>query len=1193
MWRLIKRASALLTAIVICSTSFSVFAENYDSSFENLYDREVVLDSQTDENFGDSSYFDDEQLDDSDLDGSSLNDEREEVSEKISETSGDITKKSKADEFENADSDYKIDVQVDGESEKPALDFFEIKQDDEPSEYGLINYDFVDSDGNILSSEQALKVNNSSNYGSGLVGASLPSSFDMRKNGFNAPARDQGNDGACWAFSTIAAAESWANLKNYENDDVDFSEMQLAWFGWNTKVKSADDGKNYSDPYSFGGNWLISTASLSNWSGLTDEEVVPYPLKNTSGKKVSEYLRYDGRYRLKNANSYYNASRNDIKNAVKTYGGVQVSYYANMKYHSADEKSYYYNGKADANHSVFIVGWDDNYSKTKFGTDKPKSNGAWLIRGSWGDFADNGYYWISYEDTSLCEFVSYDFVKAKDYDNNYTYNTDGIGGAVSNNETYQANVFTANGDETLKVVSFYTLQALGAEGYSSPKINYEINVYKNTGYDSSTGKLTLGTSLSKTTGSVSTDGYHTVNLAKTVDLAKGDKFTVVVKLTGADGKKVLGIVEGKSADMRSGYGEGYVSIDNKTWYDAKSAGINNNCINALTVDKTIDKTELNNAVNQNSSNKKLSKQILDGKAVLNKSSVSKSEISNAAGRILAARENRNGDVIITTADEWNSFAANVNSGNSYKGKVIKLAADLDFSGKSFTPAGTSAKMFYGIFDAQGYEMCNAKATTQYSGVFGVIGDTAVVRNLVVTNSTFGGESAGGICGYVSNGIIENCGFNGTITSTSDSGGIVGFSENAQITSCYANVSGAKNAIAGKLGDSAYSKRITNCYFSGNSTSSYGKKSTNYLSFAKLINTFSNTQADSKKWGVANDKIVQNSPAGISHKITFTGVHNGKTYSSAKNTDIYGQTSFPDLVAGYTEVYSYEGKTITSSYQFTKDSTVEVTFVELINMSSGTVSQISSKVYTGGEIKPAVTVTYQGNKLIQNTDYTVTYQNNKNIGKATVLINGIGNYTGKITKTFDILPQTPKVKTNFTSTTNAVRINWNKVENCTGYRIYRYNSTSKKLESVTTIKNNSTLTFRDSGRKSATQYRYKVKAYKKVNGVNYWGSASSEIQTATKPVKVKMGGATRTSTAIRINWTKISACDGYEVYRYNTSTKKYTKIATINSSSTTTYRQSGLKKNTTYKYKVRAFKKNAKGVKAYGDFSAIKKVITKK
>ncbi len=62
-------------------------------------------------------------------------------------------------------------------------------------------------------------------------------------------------------------------------------------------------------------------------------------------------------------------------------------------------------------------------------------------------------------------------------------------------------------------------------------------------------------------------------------------------------------------------------------------------------------------------------------------------------------------------------------------------------------------------------------------------------------------------------------------------------------------------------------------------------------------------------------------------------------------------------------------------------------------------------YTGSEIRPKVTVkaTVDGTAktLEQGVDYTVKYKNNIKKGTATVTVTGIGNFTGKISKTFKI------------------------------------------------------------------------------------------------------------------------------------------------------------------------------------------------
>ena len=66
-----------------------------------------------------------------------------------------------------------------------------------------------------------------------------------------------------------------------------------------------------------------------------------------------------------------------------------------------------------------------------------------------------------------------------------------------------------------------------------------------------------------------------------------------------------------------------------------------------------------------------------------------------------------------------------------------------------------------------------------------------------------------------------------------------------------------------------------------------------------------------------------------------------------------------------------------------------------------VEGIVDKIYNGSAQTQNLKVTYHSDSLEQNTDYTVSYSNNVNAGTATLELNGIGNYIGKVTKTFKI------------------------------------------------------------------------------------------------------------------------------------------------------------------------------------------------
>lgn len=87
------------------------------------------------------------------------------------------------------------------------------------------------------------------------------------------------------------------------------------------------------------------------------------------------------------------------------------------------------------------------------------------------------------------------------------------------------------------------------------------------------------------------------------------------------------------------------------------------------------------------------------------------------------------------------------------------------------------------------------------------------------------------------------------------------------------------------------------------------------------------------------------------------------------------------------------------YTGSVDTSFEIVPKSIANLK---LDDIPAQHYTGEEIKPKVTITDDAIKIIENKDYTVKYSDNINIGTATIEINGIGNYTGTLIKTFNII-----------------------------------------------------------------------------------------------------------------------------------------------------------------------------------------------
>lgn len=82
---------------------------------------------------------------------------------------------------------------------------------------------------------------------------------------------------------------------------------------------------------------------------------------------------------------------------------------------------------------------------------------------------------------------------------------------------------------------------------------------------------------------------------------------------------------------------------------------------------------------------------------------------------------------------------------------------------------------------------------------------------------------------------------------------------------------------------------------------------------------------------------------------------------------------------------------------------------------------------------------------------------------------------------------------------------------------------------------------------------------------------------------------KTTTSIVLDWTKVLGATGYQIYKYDNDTQKYTKVT---NSTSQTYTHTSLTSGETYKYKVRAYKKNDDGTYSYSAFSSVLEVTTK-
>ena len=334
-------------------------------------------------------------------------------------------------------------------------------------------------------------------------------------------------------------------------DSLNLSEMDLLTFSLaeNSFYRYCDFGINS------GGNLLLATNYFTSWKGPVAEADAPYPERFDSNQPLPKYDYHEPAQPCK-----YTASqsmylptaadpqfRDRLKAAVYCYGAVDVSYYSSEAATSGSSLQYCYDPVTNdaGNHSVTMIGWDDNVPRGNFSyTDEngavqhPRYNGAYLVRNSWGaDSASSGYFYISYEDASFCAVNNPAIYildqMPTDYNRQYTHNETGVSASISSHILYTKNRFTCRSNESLKAVS---LSIASADTF------YEISVSRK-----AKGGNTFSAPELKAVGKLSNAGYYTILLGSDFDLTKGDSFEVIVRLEGTPGTPASMLVESKQS----------------------------------------------------------------------------------------------------------------------------------------------------------------------------------------------------------------------------------------------------------------------------------------------------------------------------------------------------------------------------------------------------------------------------------------------------------------------------------------------------------------------------------------------------------------------------------------------------------------------------------------------------------------------
>lgn len=403
----------------------------------------------------------------------------------------------------------------------------------------------------------------------GASGSDLPAVYDLRKEGKVTAVRNQGKDGSCWAFSSIASLESYILEK--EGKSYDFSENNMK----NLVSNSYSQGFDLTPDD--GGNAFISTAYLSRWSGPVNDSEDSYNDSSTyspTGLSVQKHVQ-ETLFLPKKTEFLDNEV---IKNAIMEYGAVYTTMYWNPGYYQQRNYAYRYPGSLSVNHAVTIVGWNDSFDRNSF-PQVPSGDGAFIAKNSWSDtWGEDGYFYISYYDTKLGYNENAIFTAESQNNYDHVYQYDPLGWIVSKEYegslvAWGGNVFSSERNENLRAIGFYTTDLNTA---------YEIYIYKNP----VSGPVNSGQGyLVQESGRYSFPGYHTHVLNSAVPINAGEKFSIVIRFTNPSASGPLAVEEPVarySSKAQANPGESYVSPNGVKWEDISRNSEANICIKAFT-----------------------------------------------------------------------------------------------------------------------------------------------------------------------------------------------------------------------------------------------------------------------------------------------------------------------------------------------------------------------------------------------------------------------------------------------------------------------------------------------------------------------------------------------------------------------------------------------------------------------------------
>ena len=402
---------------------------------------------------------------------------------------------------------------------------------------------------------------------------------------------------------------------------------------------------------------------------------------------------------------------------------------------------------------------------------------------------------------------------------------------------------------------------------------------------------------------------------------------------------------------------------------------------------------------------------------------------------------------ISSAEQLAELANLVNAANStYNLATYKLTCNLDLSaygknyngGKGWVPIGrysnTNNIPFQGTFDGGGHTVSGLyinDSTLDGAGLFGCI-DNGTVKNCRFTGAVSGrdcvGSATGYILGYTYQGrvyesTVENCSSACTINGRSQVGGMVGWEGGSTLQNCYSTgtVKGSDQVggMVGHLNEGTMQNCYTTSTVSGNSNVG-GVAGLMQLGLVKNCTALNPSVSGSSNLGrVAGQNSYDLGT--LFGNYAWSGMTvNGKSVSSSNADSINGADASPEMILSETAFW-------TNTLKFSSDDwTIAANRLPVLKSIFGTQSGApglylmpqnityasltkTQFTYNGALQKPGVK--FGDITLTEGKDYSIEITSTDdsgdgtsagiNAGKATITLNGKGNYSGTTTANYTI------------------------------------------------------------------------------------------------------------------------------------------------------------------------------------------------